>query len=163
MVCHHTFHFLFFFHSLVPTSTAHEFAFLLSALSSASRFTRRSTQSSLLRDLSAMSGYHPPGCTYRAYIDGLLPDQRKRLAYNLPGNRFVDSDLKLRMCHCSEQTSTALAGLHRMYEPPRDPNTLPRDLWDKPSLIDFDHWVNVNEKLRKQGMRGNVNKGARVN
>ncbi|CAO2648316.1 Nn.00g075830.m01.CDS01 [Neocucurbitaria sp. VM-36] len=70
-----------------------------------------------------------------------------------PDNRFFDPMANLHMAQCKEPASQRLTDRLRRREPFSDPNALPRDLWNKPSLIDFDHWAKVNDTLRRQGVR----------
>ncbi|KAF1844843.1 uncharacterized protein K460DRAFT_416211 [Cucurbitaria berberidis CBS 394.84] len=99
-----------------------------------------------------MSAHYPYTITFREDIDALPLTQHHFPFRDLPDGRFVAPEMKLRMHQYSESAAIALANLRRKFEPLRNPNALPRDLWDKPSLIDFDHWANVNETLRRQGV-----------
>jgi hypothetical protein len=40
---------------------------------------------------------------------------------------------------------------HGLLHPPRNVNALPHDLYDKPSLIDYERWNKVMDDLREQG------------
>jgi hypothetical protein len=83
-------------------------------------------------------------------IDALEPEDQYRLLRDLPGGDHIAPEVRARMMRNGETASQALAKMR--IHPPKDPNSLPRELCDAPSLIDDEHWEGVCEGLRKNGM-----------
>jgi hypothetical protein len=70
---------------------------------------------------------------------------------NMPGDNFLASQIRMRMIRDGVPASTALLDLPLGSGRLRNPNALPRELWNAPSLIDFDYWAEVNEMLSRRG------------
>jgi hypothetical protein len=83
-------------------------------------------------------------------IDELAPHEQHRLLLDLPGGDYIAPEVEKRMRRTGETASQALKKMR--VHPPKNPNVLPRELYDAPSFVDDDHWEEVREGLRKKGI-----------
>jgi hypothetical protein len=101
-------------------------------------------------------------------IDFLELDDQYRFMLDLPGGDHIAPEVRKRMIRTGETVSQALAKM--CIHPPRNPNSLPRELYNAPSLLDDEHWEEVLQGLRKKGMymmflkvkEANVMKGVKL-
>lgn len=75
------------------------------------------------------------------------------VAVDSPGRNPSVNEIYSRACPLDYDPNGQFA-LREAYRP-RSTTALPTDLWNKPSLIDFDHWGKVCTRLRQQGTHGN--------
>jgi hypothetical protein len=83
-------------------------------------------------------------------IDSLEPEDQYRLLLDLPGGDHIAPEVLARMMRRGETAWQALA-IMRIH-PPKNPDSLPRELYDAPSLIDDEYWKGVCEGLRMKGI-----------
>jgi hypothetical protein len=92
-------------------------------------------------------------------IDSLEPEYQDRLLRDLSGGDHIAPEVRARMLRTGETASQALVRMR--IHPPKNPNSVLRELCDAPSLIDDKHWEGVREGLRNEGMYITGNEGER--
>jgi hypothetical protein len=64
-------------------------------------------------------------------IDSLEPEKQHRLLLDLPGGDHIAPEVRIRMM-CSDEKASQMLERMRIH-PPRNPNALPRELYDAPN------------------------------
>ncbi|PSN68234.1 hypothetical protein BS50DRAFT_633847 [Corynespora cassiicola Philippines] len=87
---------------------------------------------------------------WRDAFDTIPPDVQIRLLKQDPSGRFLTAEIRRQMLRDGAVPPTDLRELPRgiiLIES----NSLPRHLWERPSLIDYDRWEKVREEVARQG------------